>query len=201
MPESRTLIVTIYSYWHPGTGRGRGSHVDALAHRNALGLPSLPGRTLKGVLRDAVTRAEQWHWYGGLDPGLCDRLFGARGRDGAPTGIGLLRFTDASLPPVVSKHLAQNAALCGGLYRDLFQTAVAQESGVAMDKSLRGIQVVVPLTLEATVSIRPHAAATRVDAIDWAEQLGRAFPLVRSVGAHRARGLGRCRLSWKEQGQ
>ena len=53
---SYRLKIDIQSYWHPSTGRGQGSDVDALAHRDKDGIPCLPGRTIKGLLRDAVNR-------------------------------------------------------------------------------------------------------------------------------------------------
>ena len=43
------LVIDIQSYWHPGTGRGSGFHLDAVTHTGADGLPlttvpPLPGR-------------------------------------------------------------------------------------------------------------------------------------------------------------
>jgi CRISPR/Cas system CMR subunit Cmr4 (Cas7 group RAMP superfamily) len=98
---SYRLKIEIRSYWHPGTGRGQGSHLDATTHRNARGLPSLPGRTVKGLVRDAVCRWEAFGSFGDSDsvrPTITERLFGPAGMDGAQNWPGLLRFSDGALP-------------------------------------------------------------------------------------------------------
>jgi CRISPR/Cas system CMR subunit Cmr4 (Cas7 group RAMP superfamily) len=42
------LKIDLRGYWHPGSGRGGGVVMDAMAHRDSTGLPVLPGRHLKG---------------------------------------------------------------------------------------------------------------------------------------------------------
>lgn len=188
------LQIDIQSYWHPGTGRGSGYHLDAITHTGADGLPRLPGRTLKGLLRDALYRAEQWGWP--MVPGDTTKaLFGPRGT-GVPTAPGLLRVSDATLPGEVAAYLASDAGkgLIPGLYREHFSTAINPGSGVARERSLRGMRVVVPLTLEATISEVPGVLGLP----DWQDQLAACFCLITAVGAHRSRGFGRARLAWKE---
>jgi len=188
------LQIAIQSYWHPGTGRGSGYHLDALTHTGADGLPRLPGRTLKGLLRDALYRAETWGWPE-LPSGTTEALFGPRG-DGVDTHPGLLRCTDATLPQEVAAYLASDAGadLVPGLYREHFSTAINPDTGVAEQRSLRGMRVVVPLSLQATVSEVPGVTAVA----DWYGRLAACFCLVTAVGAHRSRGFGRARLAWKE---
>lgn len=53
----RTLRFELHTFWHPGTGRGDGALADAAVHKTAEGLPFLPGRTVKGLLRDAAELA------------------------------------------------------------------------------------------------------------------------------------------------
>jgi hypothetical protein len=187
--------VDIRSYWHPGTGRGSGFHLDAVTHEGADGLPRLPGRTLKGLLRDAIHRAETWGWKE-VHAGSTERLFGPLGREGAETAFGLLRVSDATLPDEVAAYLAseEGRKLVPGLYREHFSTAIEQKTGVAKERSLRGMRVVVPLTLEAEISTVPGVE----DLPDWRARLGAVLPLVTAVGAHRSRGFGRAVLSWKE---
>ncbi|MFB1487667.1 MULTISPECIES: RAMP superfamily CRISPR-associated protein [unclassified Thiocapsa] len=189
-----TLSIEIQSYWHPGTGRGSGYHLDAITHTGADGLPRLPGRTLKGLLRDALYRAEVWGWPE-TPRGTTDALFGPRG-DGIETLPGLLRFADATLPPVVARYLAssEGAHLVPGLYREHFSTAIVPKKGVAKQHSLRGMRVVVPLTLQASISEVPGLAPIA----EWENRLAACFCLVNAVGAHRSRGFGRARLAWKE---
>jgi hypothetical protein len=190
------LRVDIRSYWHPGTGRGSGFHLDAVTHEGADGLPRLPGRTLKGLLRDAMYRAENWKWKA-VPAGSTERLFGPRGVDGAETDFGLLRISDATLPVEVAGYLTATKAgreLISGLYREHFSTAIQSGTGVAQSRSLRGMRVVVPLMLEAEIGTVPGVE----DVPGWHSCLTAVLPLINAVGAHRSRGFGRAVLSWKE---
>lgn len=192
MREAR-LLVDLRGYWHPGGGRGGGAVVDAVTHRDSAGLPVLPGRHLKGLLRDALEQAETFGWA--RYAGCAETLFGQRAEFGG-TGPepGCLRVTDATLPPEIAAYLGcgPGKPLVRHLYRNLYSTAVEFATGTARDKSLRGIEVVVPLQLSArleTVSGREPPPE------DWVERLAGVLPLIDAVGAHRSRGLGRAVLS------
>ena len=190
-----TLKIEIRSDWHPGTGRGSGFHLDAVTYEGPDGLPRLPGRTLKGLLRDALYRAEAWGWPD-VPAGSTKALFGARTDQDRETTAGLLRVADATLPTEVAAYLTteEGKALIPGLYRDRFSTAIDPKTGVAAGRSLRGMRVVVPLTLFAPVAEIPGVAPVP----DWRKRLGAALPLIDAVGAKRTRGLGRAVLTWKE---
>ena len=60
MVREAVVVVNISGWWHAGTGRGGGEDADALVARDCHGLPFLPGRHLKGLLRDACFRLERW---------------------------------------------------------------------------------------------------------------------------------------------
>ena len=190
------LEVDFRGYWHAGTGRGSGHHLDALVCRDACDLPYLPGKTLRGLLRDALGRLEEWGGAAAARPGITKELFGSTAweyDEGAPvtrdaTEPGKLFVSDARLPADVSAWLAleDNAPLRAGLFREHFSTAMT-EQGIAREKSLRGLEVAVPLILNAEVRLLPGCEAS-----GWKEALNAALPLVRAAGAHRSRGLGRC---------
>lgn len=188
------LTIDIRSWWHPGSGRSGGAVVDATAHRDAAGLPVLPGRHLKGLLRDALECAEAWNWTG--HAGLPERLFGSRtesGKTHAPQP-GCLRVSDGRLQADLAAYLAGHEtgkALIAKLFRSQFATAVDHDSGTALDHSLRGIEVVVPLQLEA--HIRPVPG--RIPPDGWSERMAEVLPLIDAVGAGRTRGLGRAELA------
>lgn len=190
-----SLCFDIRSYWHPGTGRGSGSALDAVTHRGSDQLPALPGRSIKGLLRDCITRAATLGWYHGDDP--TSTLFGWRPNDpdqarpaSAPQR-GCLRFSDATLPPAERDYLSDHPGLLAGLYRSHYSTAIDPASGTAMEASLRGIEVIVPLRLYCDVSLIPGTEA----APQWQQQLTTALPLLRAIGSHRNRGLGRVHVS------
>lgn len=194
--SSARLIVDIRGYWHPGGGRGGGKVIDAIAHRDSTGLPVLPGRHLKGLLREACESAADWGWDGFT--GLAERLFGERhrgGESGTPAP-GCLRIGDARLPAAVADWLASDAGteLQPGLFRPLHATAVEHDTGTAKERSLRGTEVVVPLCLEAEIRVLPGHTAPE----DWRQRLEELLPLIRAVGGRRSRGLGRANLSLRE---
>lgn len=223
MIKQRVLSVDIRSYWHAGTGRGSGSHLDALVERDEAGLPFVSGKMLKGLLRDAVTRAATWQVLSLPDgeenrldaEALVTCLFGSSGfqDDGLPrdeTKPGLLKFTDARMPAALIQWLKGNSPehqqLRDCLFRSVYSTAISSDSGVAKPSSLRGQQVAVPMLLESRVSL---IEAVKVDCqypslIEaWPDILQQALPLVRAIGANRTRGLGRAKLTltgMEEQG-
>ena len=194
------LHFDIRGYWHPGTGHGAGSALDALTHRDARGLPALPGRTVKGLLRDAMQRAAQLGWL--QEARDVHRLFGWRPgstttstatdaageqRPGDIPAAGCLRVSDATLPEDVAAYLAAHPDLIGGLYRSHFGTAVDTATGTAREHSLRGMEVVVPLALEASIEVLPNTQPPAA----WETLLDVALPLLDRLGAYRNRGMGR----------
>lgn len=46
--------IQIYTYWHCGSGLAAGADVDLLPVKNKKGLPYVPGKTIKGLVREAA---------------------------------------------------------------------------------------------------------------------------------------------------
>ncbi len=190
------LNIDLKSYWHAGGGRDAGSVYDAIVQRDPDGLPILPGRHLKGLLRDAVMRAEAWGWD--YFEGLTDTLFGKRNPvDGGESQQGCLRISDATLPETQQNWLASKSGkgLLPGLFAGLYSTAVEYATGTARNHSLRGIEVTIPLLLQAR--IEPLPGTTLPDG--WHERIREVLPLIDAVGAHRSRGLGRAVITLEEE--
>lgn len=212
-----TLRIDLAGYWHAGSGRGSGSHLDALCERNADGLPVLPGRQLKGLLRHAVRRAEAWGWYADLPlpagpaSNIEILLFGSDSQteDRHGTLPGLLAVDSAELPAAERNWLAApvQASWRSQLFDELFSTAI-DENGTARDHSLRGVEVALPTVLEAGVSLQAFALepAHRRQQDAWLagpapwSALAMALPLVDAIGAHRSRGLGEACLTLTSSG-
>jgi len=203
--SSLTLKLDFLSYWHAGTGRGSGHHLDALVIVDQHKLPHLPGKTLHGLLRDAVYRLEHWGSCPDLiSKGTTEALFGSNGFVGEgskaerreDTQPGCIYVSGAFLESDVADWLAcdEGAKYRALLFREHFSTAI-NKFGVAKPKSLRGMQVTVPLQLEAEVSeLVPENMPIR----NWKEIIAAAVPMLRCAGANRSRGFGRCRISVKE---
>ncbi|KOR33098.1 hypothetical protein TI05_03090 [Achromatium sp. WMS3] len=195
------LKVAISNYWHPGTGRNQSNYIEIITHRNAQHLPSLPGRTLKGLVRDAVYR---WEQYGGYEkklvPSITEQLFGTYNHSSQSNNQiwpGLLRFSDAQLPETEALYLAAHPNLISGLYQEYFATAIDHESGTAQNDSFRSIELVIPLTLYAKIDLIPNAKYRDLQQ-QWLRLVQQALPLVQAVGAQRSRGLGRAVLTLKQ---
>lgn len=195
MMPSAHIKVEIKSFWHIGTGKGSGNHLDALVEKDSAGLPRIPGRMLKGLLRDAVYRLEEWEH---VEEGTTEELFGSSGfsSEGVPrneTQSGCLRFGNAELESALKQWLSNNAQQQDGLiqhmYRDIYSTAINTESGVAKQHSLRGIQATIPMNLTAAVS------CIKTTNLDWQGVLNTALPLVQAIGAYRSRGFGHAMLT------
>ncbi len=201
---NKQLKVEIHSYWHAGTGRTSGSHVDSLVEKDHRGLPRLSGRHLKGLLRDAVYRACSWGWFddaGDLETWLFGSAANPEQADGQDsdstrfaTTAGSLFISNAELRKSEQQALTQNTGLRSALYHSLFATAIDEQTGSAKNQSLRGMEVVVPLTLYADINIQSDERQAH-NAFDKLQQ---ALSLIDHIGGMRNRGLGRATLTLED---
>jgi len=181
------IIITIYSYWHSGSGFGEGANLDALVVKTAAGLPYLPGKSLKGVLREACMTAEEFNQ---LEAGITARLFGTitdvashiSRFDAVP---GTLSFSNAVIEEM-EEWASANRDKLNGLFSSIASTSIGND-GIATDETLRRIEVSAPLELTAVVEADEQDRR-------WLDALKIAAPLVRGIGAKRNRGFGRCKL-------
>jgi hypothetical protein len=185
-----TIKIEILSYWHAGTGHGQGAAYDALTRKDSHNLPYLPGRTVKGLLREGLQIAED---FGEVAEASVAKLFGRPAREGEPDGSepGVLSFSNACLPEDLCAWARSTQGTAETLYRPLASTEL-DASGQARDKSLRCVEVCVPVTLAATVS--------GPDDTSWIEVLKQGARFMRGLGSHRSRGLGRCVVTISREG-
>lgn len=198
------------SWWQAGTGRGQDETLDTVVARDADGLPILPGRTVKGLLRDgyrfacavgALPNDASVEWFGSS---VADQEGAEDGERALEEGrfrtrAGKLAFGSATLPGAWTQWVRSGATDAGAstphvvdaLYRRVSSTAI-DESGVARDQTLRVFEVVAPMKLTAIVDGPGDGA--------WVEELRTAASFVRSCGSRRNRGYGRVRVTVKEVG-
>ncbi|HMO63997.1 MAG TPA: RAMP superfamily CRISPR-associated protein [Verrucomicrobiota bacterium] len=195
--KTARLRLELLGWWHAGSGHSRGGDADALVIRDADGLPHLPGRTVKGLLRDAC-RLVHAHQHSGQP----DRWFGLPepvntqhppAEPPSQTELsdrppGALRFGDARLPEPERAWFAGEAQEQArrALFPTLTTTALT-ERGVTRPQTLRTLEVAPPLPLQAEIPGPDDPA--------WVDELATAARLIRHLGSHRHRGLGRCRAS------
>lgn len=209
-----SVLFDLHSYWHAGTGRGSGPDVDAVVFRTPAGLPCLPGRTVKGLLRDAWVRAA---WVGALPdvqsgagsehsevPWFGTPIAGGAAREQAleagrfASQPGALQFSTAALGDSDEEARRWEAwasepgstDAVAALFTTFASTRIGS-AGVVEPHTLRSIQVAVPMVLRASV--------TGPDGGAWPAQLRAAAQLILGVGSHRNRGLGRVTVSVKEE--
>ncbi|MBM4345022.1 MAG: hypothetical protein FJ100_16760 [Deltaproteobacteria bacterium] len=211
-----TLQFGLLSDWHISSSAAGGMDVDAEAARTAEGLPYLPGKAVKGVVRDAVDFALR---IGALPEGVTQqdivRWFGTDKQAGNPeereadleaaryaTEPGALIVTNAELGKdeieaaawrqVGRSALARTApdsADNRGVVEALFRVhrSTALTDGVAATGTLRALRAAVPMNLYAVIS-GPAGEP-------WPKVLRAACPYIAEMGSDRTRGLGRVRVT------
>lgn len=183
MKEIRYTI-TFHSEWHCGSGMSSGSDLDQLVIKDAAGFPVIPGKTLKGLLKEAAEEMLRLEGKAPEEDPFITEFFGYFDEEKHDKSTvhtrGKAFFSDATL----SSYLKQKAGneLSRFFYRDRASTAIA-EDGVARKGSLRRIQTTIPAVLEACIY--------KVDE-SYIPALSMCMQWVKRLGQNRNRGLGRC---------
>jgi len=172
--------IEFFSNWHCGSGLAAGADVDALVIKDSQGLPYVPGRTLKGLLREAASVLSE-------NQEAVDKTFGISGdKDGHITGASY--FGNATLPSAERQYILEQS-LASHLYQTFSSTRI-DENGIAKDNSLRKIETVVPCKLEGEILNVPNGAE---------QMLEDAMHYIKRMGTGRNRGYGRCKISIKKE--
>ena len=131
-----------FDYWHVSSGLSGGAALDSYVIKDSAGLPYVPGKTIKGLVRETA----ELFW----DQGDIDKCFGSRGGKGEQknnddTTQAQCYFSSATIDEKIAAEITSNK-----LERNLFEIISAtkiDENGIVADKSLRDIEVVLPITL------------------------------------------------------
>jgi len=167
--------IQFLSYWQIGSGKGSGNLSDASILKDANGLPYLPGKTIKGLLLDAVKDNH-------VDAATQRAIFGEENGQTVTT-----IFESAVLDTPIKTALLQSPQLIPGLYE--IKTFIRlDESKQAVHGALRTKEACLPLTLVGTIQCTDEAAKATLQA---------SFPFLKHAGLKRNRGFGRCRIAAK----
>lgn len=173
--------IEFFSFWHCGSGLAAGADVDELVIRDEDGLPFVPGRTVKGLLRGAAVTLRR------MDPqrfseAFIDEVFGSSGDEDGHRQKGAASFTNATLDErgaIIAENLQE------GLYSAIASTAIGDD-GIAKDHTLRKIEAVVPCTVHGKIYVLPEMSDS------YRDNLKSCMAMVKRMGTGRSRGLGRC---------
>lgn len=186
-----TYKVTMHSYWHCGSGLAAGADVDALVIKDKDGLPYIPGKTMKGLVREAMN--EIINLRGGEEPQEYVKLFGYLSKNGKEMDKSESFFTNATMDKEddTIKQILE-LGLQQYLYESVANTAIDDKTGTAKEHSLRKMEVAVPLTLKGRILNVPDSLESVV--LD-------AMRFIKNLGASRNRGLGRCTIEGRKEGE
>ena len=168
--------IQFFSSWHCGSGLSAGADVDELVVKDKDGMPFVPGKTMKGLIREAV---EDYMFLTGGDNKDVDATFGS-----AADVKGSAFFSNATLDEREQEAIVSNSAQ-RYLYNKVTTTAI-DDNGIAKEHSLHSIETVVPCTLKGFVADVPE---------NMVEIIGESLGLIKRIGLKRNRGLGRCNIT------
>ena len=184
-----TIIYKIefFTYWHTGSGLSGGTYADMLVNKTNKNLPFIPGKTLKGLLREAADFLHSLNEER-VTAGFISDVFGEnpnREEKEVYKTEGQAFFSNAELSRTLTVSIDEKNA--GFLY-DVFSSTKIDENGLAANHSLRQIEVTAPLILYAKADHFP-------DKEGYKKQFTDCLKMVKQLGVNRSRGLGRCQLS------
>ena len=162
------IVIEFFTYWHCGSGSSGGSRVDALVARDKNDLPYIPGKTIKGHIREMAESLDYSEFIN-----IC---FGS-----SEEREGKCYFSNA----IIEEHI--DKGLSSYLFTTISSTKI-DDKGLAVDGSLREVEVVVPLKLYATIEFDE-------DSKKYESKMIEAFRQVKRMGLNRTRGLGRCEIT------
>ena len=195
-----TYTLKFYSEWHCGSGLAAGADLDALVIKDKNKLPYVPGKTIKGLIREAVENILLLSYNGAINEEnkkLFVKTFGnandedwnmledvsKKDKEKKEDYMrkGETFFTNAELDEEL-QNIINREKLESYLYRAVSSTAIA-ENGVAKEHSLRRMETVVPCELTGTIIDVPD---------EFAKWVKDGLKYIKRLGQNRNRGLGRC---------
>lgn len=180
--------ITIHSVWHCGSGESKGADIDALVIKDKQGLPYIPGKTIKGLIKDGIQSVKDYQ------PELVEEsdiktIFGEEGKC-----AGVCFFKNAVLPEQIHEFLSteEGDTYKKQLFNKISSTSIDSLTGVADEHSLRSIEVTIPVELEGEIIDVPE---------EFMRKIGLAMKLIKNFGVGRNKGLGRCKFELKGENQ
>lgn len=178
--------IQFLDYWHMSSGLSAGAKLDSTVTKDEKGIPYVSGKTLKGLAREMAELLN--------NEAFVKKCFGDEEVD-----MGECYFSNAKLSKVIREEIIEYG-LQERLYDVIASTKIGNKDAfkdgkqiekrdIAVDNSLREIEVVVPVTLEGVVDDVPN---------EYQEQMKQSLEMIKRMGLNRNRGLGRCGITIME---
>jgi len=206
------IEITLISDTIIGSGESWGAIIDTDVVFDQFGLPYIPGRRVRGVLRESVTEVLEMLYQARLlsEFGIQGRLninewlyemFGKPGQDeakplsisdcrlkGYEMMVGHLRYLQDKHSDLFTSEVVRNH------YSVIRQQTAIDSNGIAMDKSLRTVRALMRgLVFEGNFKIGGNVSDKLV------VLMGLAISNMRHIGTSRTRGFGEIKTSLKEK--
>lgn len=173
--------IAFHSYWHMGSGLSGSTYADNVVNKTSDGLPIIPGKTMKGLFRDAARQITQAN-ESTLPQNFIEKVFGTVQKPSE------CFFSNAALSKSLSENII-SANITDSLYNVLSATKI-NDAGQAEDGSLRQLEVTIPLYMYGEILHIPD---------EYKEGIETCAKWIRRVGVNRNRGLGRCTIKLIEK--
>jgi len=182
---SGNIIFNFLSEWHCSSGLTGTSEIDLTVIKDDDDFPYIPGRTVKGLLKDfanTVYEASRDEKYAKF----IKNIFGEEGDN-----AGKIHFSDAIIPYELKKSINKlenkNKDNVRYIYTRRTFTKINEHSGVAEDKSLRSIEFAIPLILISEWRSIKEISDEEMDILKLCAKG------IKRLGLNRNRGFGRCK--------
>ncbi len=174
--------ITLFSDWHCGSGQSSGPDSDKLVKKDKYGLPIIPGRTIKGLLKEAAY--DLFKDTDGFSE-FVKSCFGSKSDSKDPVSKNVFHYSNANLPAIEINYLKGKPNEISKLYRNIPFNRIMEETGTTDENSLHSMQVTIPLTLNGKIMNIPKAYLSQIEA---------CMKMIKRLGNKRNRGFGRCRF-------
>ena len=178
--------IRFLDYWHTSSGLSTGADVDLTVLKDEYGLPVLPGKTLKGLFREAAENIKELH-SDLIKDDFIKSVFGEKlPQNAKPEDEEYVKeadsfFTDAKLSKQIYDMVVDKKIQSIHLYKAIASTQIDEDG-----YSLRQMEVTVPVELFAEIYDFDKK---------FTPQMEKCFNYVKRLGLNRNRGLGRCEIS------
>ena len=171
--------VTFLDYWHLGSGLSAGSKLDSTIIKDENGLPYVPGKTIKGLIREMAELSDNkdfiYKCFGSSSS--ADDKFYSKDKI-----IGECYFSNIQIEENTKEFIRKNS-LQNELFDEIVSTKIDKKTGTAESGSLREIEVVVPISLIGEINNIPK---------EYKDEMANSLKKIKRMGLNRNRGLGRC---------